>query len=210
MVIGVVGLGLMAFQYVKSFRSPPERTLILPEPLRPTVRRFGEPSPGSKDAKVDASNQLGHRAYDEGVSSGELMDELVAVINEARQKGTRCAGNRYPAVAPVRISQALEEAAGGQATWMVEASDYAHRTPGNPLGRTPEQRVRAVGYTGVFVGENLAWGQASPRQALRWWLGSTAHCRTLMAADANEVGIGVEEDPETSRGYVWVMVYGNQ
>jgi uncharacterized protein YkwD len=96
------------------------------------------------------------------------------------------------------------------AIWMVDEEDYAHFTPDNPRGKTPQQRVENNEYFGVFVGENLAWGQETPREVVRWWLDSPTHCRTLMDADANEVGIGVQVDPETERGYVWVMVFGRR
>lgn len=205
LAVSVLALGWLGRAWLAELGPEPTRTLFLPEPAEPNVRRFGKASePRGDRGGADDSPEV----VEEEVNFGALMDEAVAELNLVRERGIRCGGKRFPAARPVRSSAILEEAAGGQATWMVEADDYAHRTPDNPMGTTPRQRARDVGYPGDFVGENLAWGQVSPRQAVNWWVRSPSHCKVLMAPEANEVGIGVEIDPETERGFVWVMVYG--
>jgi hypothetical protein len=49
----------------------------------------------------------------------------------------------------------------------------------------------------------LASGQVTPRQGVNGWVRSPSHCKVLTAPEANEVGIGVELDPETAWGFVW-------
>jgi uncharacterized protein YkwD len=197
----LVGVGIGA-----AIRWAPQLSQLQPEPTRtlqparsnsPSRQVFG---PGPK-----SSTQADRHRRDEA-NFGVLMDDTVGAINRVRASGTRCAGQWFEPVGRVHASSELEEVAGGQASWMVEADDYAHVTPDNPLGATPQARVEA-GYSGQFVAENLAWGQASPREAVDWWVGSPGHCRTMMNPNARDVGIGVEPDPETS-GFVWVMVYG--
>jgi uncharacterized protein YkwD len=207
--VPVVGVAVLVemWPFLSSLGPEPTRTLITPPAIEPSVQRFGRSS-------ADQGGRQGQNPGGEGpwveASFGELMDEAVFEINRARRMGARCGGRGLPPVPRVAISRTLEDVAAGQVMWMVESDDYAHETPDNPMGLTPQDRVRNAGYRGEFRGENLAWGQASPRQLVRWWLNSPSHCRTLMHPEANEIGLGVEVDPDTERGYVWVMVYGSR
>ncbi|HHO52001.1 MAG TPA: CAP domain-containing protein [Deltaproteobacteria bacterium] len=133
----------------------------------------------------------------------QLLDELFELLEEARALGGPCRG---PAP-ELSWAPDLDDAAQAQVDWMRSADDWAHVTPGNPAGATPSERAEAAGYPGLITGEILAWGQHTPRAAIRWWLHSPPHCRALLDPQAVDAGVALTEDPWTE-GYVWAVVFG--
>jgi uncharacterized protein YkwD len=68
----------------------------------------------------------------------------------------------------------------------------------SPSGSTPEQRIKATGYTNGArswaIGENIAWGSgslATPRNTVRGWMKSPPHKANILSRNFDEIGIGV-------------------
>jgi len=186
-------------------------------PQAPSVVAVPPPPPQDFIPVTDANRPIARataHAADSGHAPaheptfGELMDELIDEINAARATAPTCVNREHDPAGPLIIKGTLESAASVQAVWMVQADDYAHRTPDNPAGTTPQQRAERAGYQGQFIGENLAWGMEEPNQTVRWWLNSPSHCTVLMNSNATEIGVGIEPDPDTPNGWIWVMVVG--
>jgi len=51
-------------------------------------------------------------------------------------------------------------------------------------GRSPADRVRAVGYREKLVGENIAYGPKSAEEVVQGWLDSAGHCENIMDQDS--------------------------
>lgn len=193
----------------RSRSEPVYRLLYLP--------RLGdaEPDDAEKPAHAPARRSVRPQAPEDWGDSGDsgvawTLDEqrlgVVEAAQAARAAGARCGGVWHEPAGPLWIDRALQQAAQAQAEWMVEADDFAHQTPDNPAGATPMARAARAGFSGATVGENLAWGQRSPDDAVDWWEDSPAHCRVLMAAELASAGVGVVADP--SGGWVWVLLLG--
>lgn len=75
----------------------------------------------------------------------------------------------------------------------------------SPEGKTPDDRLTAVGYQWSIVGENLARGQETPRQLVASWLASPPHCENLMSHEYTDTGFGVAVSP--TEGPYWVEVF---
>ncbi|MER3481226.1 MAG: hypothetical protein C4327_12355 [Meiothermus sp.] len=124
-----------------------------------------------------------------------LEGRMLALINEARAQGVRCAGGGLPAL---RYSRALAIAAQHHANNMGQQRFLSHYYQG--VG--PRARVIRVGYRYLRMSEIIFKGYGNdPRKAVRWWLRSPVHCRAIMNPHYRELGVGF-----SSLGGAWAVV----
>jgi uncharacterized protein YkwD len=74
-------------------------------------------------------------------------------------------------------------------------------------GSDPSQRVTAVGYSWIWVGENIAAGQSSPDEVVAGWIRSEAHQANILGPDFTSAGVARAESSVGEWGTYWVMVY---
>jgi uncharacterized protein YkwD len=72
-------------------------------------------------------------------------------------------------------------------------------------GRSPVDRVRAVGYQEKLVGENIAYGPKSAEEVVQGWLDSPGHCENIMDSRFAEMGIAYAAG-QAKRGLYWVQL----
>ena len=123
---------------------------------------------------------------------------MLQAVNEVREEGATCGGERMGPVKPLIWDVRLERAAEAHARDMARHGYLSHR---DRAGRNTGQRVRDAGYEWRRVGENLARNQDSIGEAVQDWLASPSHCRTLLDPSMSEIGAAEE-------GGYWVQVFG--
>lgn len=102
-------------------------------------------------------------------------------------------------VRPLKLSPALTTAAQAHADDMSARDYFAHDSKGGP---TWDRRLRARRPHGP-IGENIAYGQLSPRQVVRDWMNSPGHRRNILDGDFDRIGVGYAR-----RGRRWVQDFG--
>lgn len=121
-------------------------------------------------------------------AGGGLVDQLVAEINNARAQGAVCTGKNagtYPPAGPVQFHAAMSQVT---QTYLDSQGQQGGIGHGDAKGR-----IDQVCQWGTY-GENIAYGGATPADAVRQWLGSqTGHCATLMRSDFNLVGTAASQ-----------------
>jgi len=136
-------------------------------------------------------------------SSARLTLRALALVNEARARGTRCGRRQFAPAPPVRLSGTLDGVALGHAADMAAHNYFEHE---DLIGQTPADRVRAVGYKEQLVGENIAYGPASVEEAVQGWLDSPDHCENIMDPRFAEMGIASATGRTARRGLYWVQL----
>ena len=132
--------------------------------------------------------------------------ELLALINAQRSQGGCCAAGDCFSPRPALTTDALLTVAARQhAVDMAERSYFSHDTP---EGLTVEDRIRAAGYRGCSLGEDLAAAYATAAEVLDAWMASTDHCENLFWPSFTAVGIARSVGPATGPGTVWVADFG--
>lgn len=91
----------------------------------------------------------------------------------------------------LRLDRALTRAAQNHADDMSRRSYFDHVCPD---GRTFRERVRAQGYPGRALGENLAAGSPNPERVVRLWMASPGHRRNVLRESAEAAGVGFSPD----------------
>ena len=74
-------------------------------------------------------------------------------------------------------------------------------------GSSPIDRVQRVGYTGQLVGENISESYETELETLGAWIEQPDTCRTILAADAKDMGFAWHQ--EENGKIWWTLIMGN-
>lgn len=128
--------------------------------------------------------------------------EALRLVNEARSRPRRCGDRAFDAAPPLRLDPTLERAAAAHAQDMARRSYLEHRAPD---GSTPADRATRAGYRWQAVGENIASGVFSAREAVDGWLRSPGHCANLMQANFTAMGLAFAVNADSEAGIYWAQ-----
>ena len=110
--------------------------------------------------------------------------------------------NRDP-TSPLELNSLLTKAAQKHADWMASKRTMSHRGEGFS---SPGAMIKLAGYDWNTYGENVAYGQKTPEQVMRVWLGSPGHRRNIKNSAYHEIGIGYATG---SNGAIyWCVTFG--
>jgi uncharacterized protein YkwD len=132
-----------------------------------------------------------------------LATRALQLVNEVRARGTHCGEHSFGPAPPVTLSGTLAGVAFGHAADMAAHDYFEHE---DLTGRSPADRVRAVGYREKLVGENIAYGPKSADEVVQGWLDSTGHCENIMDPRFAEMGIAFAAGHASKRGLYWVQL----
>ena len=137
-----------------------------------------------------------------------MIEQVLAATNARRAQGAQCPnGQGFGPAAPLRLSQTLMVAAQRHTEDMAHKGYLEHV---DPNGTGPLERARAAGYTGGYLGENIAGGQTSAEQVVDGWMNSPHHCPTIMSPEYNVIGIGYADVPGSPLGTYWTQLFGRE
>ncbi len=138
------------------------------------------------DLRSDSNCELSSQAAD-----------LIRLINVTRSETHYCGSAKLKASEPLTPNCRLQQSAEGHANTLAKIESLSHLGKGNSrLG----DRVTSSGYAWSAVGENIAKGQPTAPILLADWLASKKHCKNLLKADYQEIGVA-------RTGAYWVAVF---
>ena len=152
-------------------------------------RAAGTPAPAARRVTTAAPASIRT-----GPTDARLVRQLVGFVNDERRK----AGCR-----PLATNAALQRAAQAHSADMA-ALDYVSHI--SPDGRSVLARVRAAGFQGAAVAENLAAGQANARAVLKTWMDTPGDRAVVI--DCRFTSIGVGHASGGSHGSYWTADFG--
>jgi uncharacterized protein YkwD len=159
---------------------------------------LGSVTAASSSARAPAPAQTPATA-----SAPTLATRALQLVNEVRARGARCGDRSFGPAPPVKLSGTLAGVAFGHAADMAMHDYFEHE---DLKGRSPADRVRAVGYQEKLVGENIAYGPKSAEEAVQGWLDSPGHCENIMDRRFAEMGIAYASGHASKRGLFWVQL----
>lgn len=113
--------------------------------------------------------------------------EVLDLVNAQRAAGATCGGLKYDPVPALTMHPILRKSARGHAKDMADKGYFDHASPD---GSSSGDRMKAAGYEGSFYGENIAHGQDDPAAVMKSWMGSSPHCKGIMAGKYKHLGVG--------------------
>ncbi|MEB2335535.1 MAG: CAP domain-containing protein [Burkholderiales bacterium] len=145
------------------------------------------PTPGTTPTPAGTSTN---------VDAASALDQL----NAARAVARTCGKTPMPAVAPLRWSAALEQAAIGHSEWMQANNTISHTGAG---GSSVGTRATAAGYAWKMIGENIAAGQPDLSRVIEAWLASEGHCMNIMHPDFVDVALALKPGTSSNTYRTW-------
>ncbi len=106
---------------------------------------------------------------------------VISLANSARKEG---------GLNPLTANSLLARAAQNKANDMLGRQYFSHNTP---TGETPWSFIKAVGYSYVTAGENLAIDFSEAESIQKAWMNSPGHRANIMNASFQEIGIGISK-----------------
>jgi uncharacterized protein YkwD len=190
-------------------RRPPGHRAPAPVPVAPILPGVPPPATGVP-AAPPAPVPLPPPPPQAGCASADAVPSpwnLTAV-----RSATLCLVNSERAqfgLAPLTDNAPLALAAQGHADDMATKGYFSHVSAD---GRTFDQRIRAAGYLGGYLAENIAWGDRSlgtPRRIVGAWMTSAGHRAHILSAALFDSGIGVApRTPQGGTGGTYVHDFG--
>ncbi|MGE0785351.1 MAG: CAP domain-containing protein [Sandaracinaceae bacterium] len=126
-------------------------------------------------------------------------EEVLRLTNIERARGADCGPEgTFEPTGPLEMDDIVRIASRRHSTEMGEMAFFDHMSPD---GRSPFDRMSAVGFTGAQPwGENIATGYPTPEQAMAGWMSSPGHCANIMNPSYHVMGVGyalVDPSPTT-------------
>ena len=103
---------------------------------------------------------------------------------------------------PVLVGVAREHS-----TDMGQHGYFAHNSQD---GRSPFDRMRAAGYSGGLMGENIAAGQPTPAAVMDAWMHSEGHRANILNCGFHVIGIGVANVAGSPYRIYWTQDFGDR
>jgi len=174
-------------------------------PPAPTLARVAAPAPASVSASAAKSTSAtaAATAVPTKISAPVQAARTLQLVNEVRARGARCGEKSFAPAPPVKLSDTLAGVALGHASDMALHNYFEHE---DLAGKSPADRVRAVGYREKLVGENIAYGPKSADEVVQGWLDSPGHCENIMDPRFGEMGIAYAPGKAARRGLFWVQL----
>jgi uncharacterized protein YkwD len=132
-----------------------------------------------------------------------LASRALQLVNEARARGAKCGTRVFGPAPAMSLSGTLAGVASGHAIDMAEHNYFEHV---DLAGKSPADRVRAVGYKEKLVGENIAYGPGSVEEVVQGWLDSPGHCENIMDPRFAQMGIAYSAGRTSRHGLYWVQL----
>jgi len=134
----------------------------------------------------------------------EAGREILTLTNQARAESRICGEKSFAAAPPLAWAPKLAGAALVHSGDMAQQNYFRHRAADG--GRVSE-RVDRQGYAWRQVGENIAAGQGSAKQAVSSWLSSPPHCANLMNPNHREMGAAYVVNANSNSTIYWTQVF---
>lgn len=129
-----------------------------------------------------------------------LEEEILRLVNEERAAGATCGSTEMPPVPPLTMDAELRKAARCHSLDVNTTKNLSHT---GSDGSSFSERARRTDFMGTPMGENIAAGATNTMVAMTLWMTSEGHCKNIMKANANVIGIG-------KSGAYWTQVFGRQ
>lgn len=174
----------------------PARTTTTPKAPSQTaapkpVQAAPKPSPRATTARATSTPKPSPKPV---TASSGVAAQVLTLVNAERAKA---------GCGALATSSALQRAAQGHSADMA-ANDYFSHTSQD--GRTFADRIRAAGYTGGAIAENIAAGQATATAVMTSWMNSPGHRANILNCAYRYLGVGYAKGG--TYGTYWTQDFG--
>ncbi|MEV4576529.1 CAP domain-containing protein [Nonomuraea jabiensis] len=139
------------------------------------------PTPTSRDTGTPSASG----AKEPTTSVGTALEKAVVRLTNAERAKGGCD--------PLKHDARLRRAAFGHSADMAKNDYFDHDSQD---GRDMADRIRATGFTGSTLAENIAMGQRTAAEVVKGWMNSDGHRRNIMNCSYTLIGVGAAKDAQ--------------
>lgn len=136
-------------------------------------------------------------------------EEVLLLVNEVRAVGADCgAEGEFGPAEPLAMDAILRCSSRLHSLDMFERDYFDHT---NPDGLDPFDRMEQAGFSGSYMGENIAYGQRTPEEVMQAWVDSDGHCSNIMNPNYTLLGVGYYPGADSWRDgnqHFWTQNFG--
>jgi uncharacterized protein YkwD len=132
-------------------------------------------------------------------------EEALVLTNQRRAAGAQCGDRSFAPAPPLAMNAALRRAARDHSRDMGTGNYFDHASLD---GRSPDDRMRAAGWSGRASGENIFGGPRTAGEVVDGWMKSPGHCANIMSPNYGFIGIGYAEVERSRLGHYWTQDFG--
>ncbi|CAB1246210.1 Serine protease [Clostridiaceae bacterium BL-3] len=122
-------------------------------------------------------------------------NEVIKLVNAERSKN---------GLAPLKANTELSKVAAVKAQDMIDKNYFSHNSP---TYGSPFDMMKKFGISYTAAGENIAYGQKTPSEAMNAWMNSAGHRANILNSNFTEIGVGVAKDKNGTP--YWVQMFIN-
>ncbi len=134
-----------------------------------------------------------------------LEDQVLTETNARRALGANCGGKIYGAAKPLAMHPKLRTSARLHSKDMADKNYFSHT---GLDGTSPFDRMKAAGYSGTTMGENIAAGYGTAKQTVQQWMDSPGHCENIMNPAYTHLGVGYAYNASSTYKHYWTQNFG--
>ena len=178
--------------------TPTEQLPKYNEILASVAVKEGEAPQKPEEPKTDITFEEEQRqrtekyAAEQNAKRDEFAEEVIRLTNIEREKA---------GLNSLEMDDSLMEAADVRVKELVES--YSHTRPDGSKYITA---ANEAGYSGTYVGENIAFGVGNAESALSLWMNSDGHKANVLNSQYEKMGAGYIYDLDSETSY-WVQVF---
>lgn len=132
-------------------------------------------------------------------------EEALVLTNQRRAAGAQCGDRTFAPAPPLAMNAALRRAAREHSRDMGAGNYFSHASLD---GRSPDDRMRAAGWSGRASGENIFGGPRTAGEVVDGWMRSPGHCANIMSPSYRLIGIGYAQAERSQLGHYWTQDFG--
>ncbi len=139
-------------------------------------------------------------------ASASLEQQILDETNKRRAAGADCrTGGKFGPAPPLTMHPQLQQSARLHSQDMATKNYFSHT---GLDGSSPFDRMKAAGYKGGTMGENIAAGNATAAATMTQWMNSDGHCANIMNPAYKHLGVGYFMGPSSTYKHYWTQNFG--
>ncbi len=116
--------------------------------------------------------------------------EVIRLVNDIRKQN---------GLKPLAANWELSRVARYKSQDMVDKKYFSHTSP---TYGSPFEMMRAFGLTYRTAGENIAYGQKTPKEVVNAWMNSSGHRANILNPSYTQIGVGY-----VAKGNYWTQMF---
>jgi uncharacterized YkwD family protein/spore coat assembly protein SafA len=127
------------------------------------------------------------------IATASVEDQVVELVNQERANyGLKALKSNWE----------LARVARYKSQDMIDHKYFDHNSP---TYGTPFQMMKNFGISYSSAGENIAAGQATPKEVVQAWMNSEGHRKNILSSSYTEIGVGYVKGG--SYGHYWTQMF---